>query len=77
IGIAIFPANGTDAEKLLQRADAAMYTAKQTGSGYVVYVSEEVLQKAPAAGHDPIGIDSQQPESQKPDSKSQGDSGPA
>ena len=76
IGIAIFPAHGADAESLLQRADAAMYTAKQTGSGYVVYVSEE-LQKVPTSGHDPIGRDSRQSEPQKPDSRSRGGSGPA
>jgi diguanylate cyclase (GGDEF)-like protein len=40
IGIAIFPTHGADAESLIQRADEAMYAAKQTGNGYMVYVAE-------------------------------------
>ncbi len=37
IGIAVFPEHGPDADTLLQRADVAMYMAKQQRSGYVVY----------------------------------------
>ncbi|MFQ5935109.1 MAG: putative bifunctional diguanylate cyclase/phosphodiesterase [Acidiferrobacterales bacterium] len=37
IGIAVFPAHGPDADTLLQRADVAMYMAKQQKTGYVVY----------------------------------------
>ncbi len=37
IGIAVFPQHGPDADTLLQRADVAMYMAKQQKSGYVVY----------------------------------------
>jgi diguanylate cyclase (GGDEF)-like protein len=37
IGIAMFPEHGPDADTLLQRADVAMYMAKQQKSGYVVY----------------------------------------
>jgi diguanylate cyclase (GGDEF)-like protein len=37
IGIAVFPQHGPDADTLLQRADVAMYMAKQEKSGYVVY----------------------------------------
>ena len=34
IGIALYPANGQDAEALTKNADAAMYLAKQTGDCY-------------------------------------------
>ena len=37
IGIAVYPYYGHDAETLLQRADVAMYLAKETHSGYNVY----------------------------------------
>lgn len=37
VGIACFPGHGTDADGLLQRADAAMYEAKRSGAEYVVY----------------------------------------
>ncbi|TAK06425.1 MAG: EAL domain-containing protein [Candidatus Manganitrophaceae bacterium] len=37
IGIALFPDHGESAEILFQRADVAMYRAKQIGSGYLLY----------------------------------------
>lgn len=37
IGISFYPQDGYDAEILLQRADVAMYQAKQTRSRYVIY----------------------------------------
>ena len=37
IGIAVFPQHGPDADTLLQRADVAMYMAKQQKSGYIIY----------------------------------------
>lgn len=37
IGIALFPEHGRDAHVLLQRADIAMYAAKQANSGYAFY----------------------------------------
>jgi diguanylate cyclase (GGDEF)-like protein len=40
IGIAIYPAHGSDFETLLQRADVAMYVAKSRGTGVQVYSSE-------------------------------------
>ena len=40
IGIAMFPEQGEDADMLMRRADVAMYQAKQSGSGFAVYVSE-------------------------------------
>ena len=40
IGIALFPDHGTDIATLLQRADIAMYKAKETHSGYVFYSEE-------------------------------------
>ncbi|HEY4485312.1 MAG TPA: EAL domain-containing protein [Nitrospiria bacterium] len=40
IGIAMFPEHGDDIETLMRRADVAMYSAKKSGSGYAVYVTE-------------------------------------
>ena len=40
IGIAIGPEHGTDVDQLLQRADVAMYLAKESRSGYQVYAFE-------------------------------------
>jgi len=40
VGIAMFPEHGTEAEILIQRADVAMYVAKQDRSGHVVYAQE-------------------------------------
>ncbi|MFQ5779697.1 MAG: putative bifunctional diguanylate cyclase/phosphodiesterase, partial [Nitrospiria bacterium] len=37
IGIAVYPDHGQDSDTLIQRADVAMYEAKQTRSGYKVY----------------------------------------
>jgi len=40
IGIALYPFHGTDANTLIQRADVAMYLAKQNGSGFAFYTSD-------------------------------------
>jgi len=40
VGIALFPEHGTEAEILIQRADVAMYVAKQDRSGFEVYAPE-------------------------------------
>src|SRR5207237_4634745 len=40
IGIALFPVHGEDVETLLQRADVAMYMAKETKTHYAVYDAE-------------------------------------
>ncbi len=40
IGGALFPDHGTDPDTLLQRADIAMYTAKQEKSGFVLYTPQ-------------------------------------
>ena len=37
VGIAMFPEHGNTTAELLQRADAAMYVAKKSGSGYAVF----------------------------------------
>jgi diguanylate cyclase (GGDEF)-like protein len=37
VGIAMFPEHGKTTAELLQRADAAMYVAKKSGSGYAVF----------------------------------------
>jgi diguanylate cyclase len=37
IGIAVYPDHGGDAAELLQHADVAMYAAKQTHAGFMVY----------------------------------------
>jgi diguanylate cyclase (GGDEF)-like protein/PAS domain S-box-containing protein len=37
VGIAMFPEHGTTTAELLQRADAAMYVAKKSGTGYAVF----------------------------------------
>lgn len=41
IGIALFPDHGHDAHTLLQRADVAMYMAKQSDLGYAVYQANQ------------------------------------
>ncbi|MHB8482977.1 MAG: putative bifunctional diguanylate cyclase/phosphodiesterase [Nitrospiria bacterium] len=38
IGIALYPDHGTEVNILLQRADVAMYAAKETGSGHKIYM---------------------------------------
>jgi diguanylate cyclase (GGDEF)-like protein len=40
VGIAIFPEHGTEGEVLIQRADVAMYVAKENRSGFEVYAPE-------------------------------------
>lgn len=41
IGVAIAPDHATDTDGLLQKADVAMYQAKRSGSGHVVYSPEQ------------------------------------
>jgi diguanylate cyclase (GGDEF)-like protein/PAS domain S-box-containing protein len=41
IGIALCPDHGADAAVLMRRADIAMYVAKRTSNGYMVYSSEQ------------------------------------
>ncbi|HSP39633.1 MAG TPA: EAL domain-containing protein [Frankiaceae bacterium] len=43
IGIALFPDHARDVEMLQQRADRAMYAAKRSGLGHLVYRSEHGL----------------------------------
>jgi diguanylate cyclase (GGDEF)-like protein/PAS domain S-box-containing protein len=40
IGVARFPAHGSDVDVLLQRADVAMYLAKGVGAAHAVYTAE-------------------------------------
>jgi len=37
IGVTLYPNHGENPDGLMQRADVAMYRAKETGSGYVIY----------------------------------------
>jgi predicted signal transduction protein with EAL and GGDEF domain len=46
IGIALFPTQSSDPDTLLRRADVAMYSAKESGTGYEVY-SEDLDQNSP------------------------------
>ena len=48
IGVARFPAHGRDVDLLLQRADVAMYLAKETGAPHALYAAE--LDRHDAAG---------------------------
>ncbi len=41
VGIALFPEHGTEAPELLRRADVAMYVAKATRHGQVVYSADQ------------------------------------
>jgi diguanylate cyclase (GGDEF)-like protein len=41
LGIALYPEHGADAETLFRRADVAMYQAKRSGIGHVVYSQKE------------------------------------
>jgi diguanylate cyclase (GGDEF)-like protein len=41
IGVASYPENGRDADSLLRRADIAMYAAKKSGAGHVVYEAKD------------------------------------
>jgi diguanylate cyclase (GGDEF)-like protein len=40
IGVAIFPDHGSDADTIMQRADVAMYAAKQNNQGYLIYSTD-------------------------------------
>lgn len=46
IGISLFPGHGDNPEELLQRADAALYQAKNEGRGRFKYFSEEFTHAA-------------------------------
>jgi diguanylate cyclase (GGDEF)-like protein len=48
VGIAAFPADGTDAETLISAADAAMYRAKQTGRNAHHFFTAEINQRSRA-----------------------------
>ncbi len=46
IGIAVYPEHGRDALELLQRADSALYRAKQHGRARFAYYNEEMTEQA-------------------------------
>jgi predicted signal transduction protein with EAL and GGDEF domain len=54
IGIAVFPADGTNADVLLAHADAAMYCAKERGRNNTQYYSHEM----DAQSHDKMRLQS-------------------
>jgi diguanylate cyclase (GGDEF)-like protein/PAS domain S-box-containing protein len=41
VGVALFPDHGEDVTALMRKADIAMYTAKQSGSGYAIYSKDK------------------------------------
>ena len=41
VGIAMYPAHGSEPQLLMQHADVAMYEAKRHGQGYAVYEAEQ------------------------------------
>ena len=53
VGIAIYPESGPDLSVLLQHADAAMYEAKRTGSGYRMYEPTKDAELAAQQNSDP------------------------
>jgi diguanylate cyclase (GGDEF)-like protein/PAS domain S-box-containing protein len=46
VGIAMFPEHGKTTAELLQRADAAMYVAKRSGTGYAVFDTAQATDTA-------------------------------
>ena len=46
VGISVFPDDGTDAEKLLKQADAAMYEAKRSGRNCYRFFTKDIQNRA-------------------------------
>jgi diguanylate cyclase (GGDEF)-like protein len=47
-GVALYPSHGTDAEQLLQHADAAMYQGKRGAAQVVLYRDDNPTRQEPA-----------------------------
>lgn len=54
IGVASFPANGTDLESLIEAADQALYQSKDSGRGMVSFSSRIYVRRTPAQALAPI-----------------------
>lgn len=54
IGVASFPANGTDLESLIEAADQALYQSKDAGRGMVSFSSRIYVRRTPAQALAPI-----------------------
>jgi diguanylate cyclase (GGDEF)-like protein len=53
IGVAIYPDDGEDVDRLIARADAAMYRSKRQRAGGIAFFGEESAATSPTGSHTP------------------------